>query len=183
MRSAIMVRAGLLRAGGALCAACVLVVCAGWAASAQEPPPQGGAAGPAAPRPKLDLETTISAKPTIIAAQVWSALEFEKTALRMVQNSGGLDSIQEIRETVHHGYALLRVATNGLEFAMNKSKYPNPMLQMRHEKIMEIRGTLNRCMLLLDNAQQLNDAQFVPTATEDLESAIDLLQDLAPRML
>jgi hypothetical protein len=183
MRSVDMDGTGVLRKRAAFCMGCMLVLCAGWAAAAQEPPSEGDAPSPAEPRPRLTLETTISDKPTIIAAQVWSAYEIETKILREMQSSATLDSIQEYHETVHQGYALLRVATHGLENAIGKSKYPNPMLKMRHEKIWEIRGSLNSCMLRLDSAKQLQDMHYVETAIDDLEIAVALLKELVPRML
>ncbi len=134
-------------------------------------------------KPAGSVDYKISDKPFIIAAQVRRAYSREKTAIEMLSKSADLESLTAIQDVVHDGYVLLRTATHGIEQQQANSRFANPLLALRIEKIMGVRHHLLLCLNGMQNAQKWNDPSFLSDATENLETAIQLLEALMPRML
>jgi hypothetical protein len=166
--------------------AAVAVLCAAWGSAALAADPQARSMGTGnyfTEKPAGSVDYKISDKPFIIAAQVRRAYMREKTAVDMLSKVSDLQSLTAIQEVVHDGYVLLRTATHGIEQAQSNSRYPNPMLALRIEKIMGVRHHLLLSLNGMQNAQKWSEPSFLTDATENLETAIRLLEALMPRML
>jgi hypothetical protein len=134
-------------------------------------------------KPWGSVDYLVSDRPVIIAAQVRRAHQQEITASRMLAQSADFDSLTPIQDVVHDGYVLLRTATHGIERTLANTKYPNPVLKMRIEKIMEVRHHILLSLNGMQNAQKWQDPSFAAEATENLDTAITLLEALMPKML
>lgn len=167
-----------------LVGACLIAVAsAGEVAWAQTSPPSAGRPNYFTVKPPGSIDYVITDKPVIIAAQVQYALRRELKAREMLSAQSDFDSLASIVEIIHDGYVLLRTAQHGLEKAQSNSKFPNPALINRTQKIRDVRDHLLVCMNSMGLAQKWEDARYVTEASETLDTVVELLEALIPEML
>lgn len=128
-------------------------------------------------KPPGSMDYRISHDRFIINAQVQLALQREMRALLMVSKSTAPESLATTREVIKDGYVLLRTATHGLDEAIKVSKYPEPLLKLYRDKVMEIRLQLVDCMADLQSAEQ-GDGNRIGPATERLKWSVERLKKL-----
>ncbi len=134
-------------------------------------------------RPPGSVDYVITDKPVIIAAQVRFALTRERSARQMLAGYSDFDALTQINDVVHDGYVLLRTAQHGIERAQSNSKFPNPALAVRAQKIRAARDELLACMNSLGLAQKWQDERYVTEASGTLDRAIELIEAMLPQML
>jgi hypothetical protein len=152
-------------------------------ARAQTSSPQFGKGNYFTIRPPGSVDYVITDKPVIIAAQVRFALSRESSARQMLAGYGDFDGLTAVNDVVHDGYVLLRTAQHGIERAQSNSKFPNPILAVRAQKIRAARDELLACMNFLGLAQTWQDTRYVAEASDKLDNAIELIEAMLPQML
>lgn len=150
---------------------------------AQSSPPQTGKGNYFTIRPPGSVDYVITDKPVIIAAQVRFALTRELSARQMLSGYSDFGDLTAVNDVVHDGYVLLRTAQHGIERAQSNSKFPNPILAVRAQKIRAARDELLACMNSLGLAQKWQDTRYVTEASGTLDRAIEIIQELLPKML
>jgi hypothetical protein len=169
--------------GRALAAGCLAAVCLSGRAWAQRPATGGAGKGNYfTVKPQGSADYAISGQPAIIAAQVRLAHVRLTTAMNMLADISDPSAVEPARLILYDGYVLLRTATHGIELALSNSKYPNPLLGRRRDKIWEVRLRLVASNGGLENAAKWSDETMLASARTELETAVELLEALMSQM-
>ncbi len=95
-----------------------------------------------APSPSLAQKTTlapgqarVSNEPRVIVQQIQQAIEQEKKALAAYEVIGPEDSVEVAHQAASNAYVLIRSAKDGIASIKARKKYPDPVLDLVHQKM------------------------------------------------
>ena len=99
---------------------------------------------------------------TIINGQVRLALEYERQALALLPSAGNPGVLENARQLVYDGYAMVRFAEAGTQHNSERSKFVNPLLGLQFDAMVQIRAKLRTCLTELANVAAGQGDQLPP---------------------
>lgn len=88
----------------------------------------------------------ITPNQTIINGQVRLALEYERQGLALLPSAGNPGVLEDARQLVYDGYAMVRFAEHGVRNARERSRFVNPLLNLQIGAMEQIRAKLRTCL-------------------------------------
>ena len=115
-----------------------------------------------------------SRNPAVFKAQLLEFILLERTTLREIQALPVDDSIPvdpQVRGRAHQAYSLIRAARWGMELAMERQTYQDPILALAHKRV-DVAWNLAR--FPVDNTS-IPRREYISRSVQDMSRAIQLV--------
>lgn len=124
----------------------------------------------------------ITLNQTIINGQVRLALEYERQALALLPSTGNPGVLEDARQLVYDGYAMVRFAESGTRHNSQRGRFVNPLLKLQVDAMELIRAKLRTCLTELQNVAA-GGGDRLPLAQRCVTDVIGDIETLLAGML
>lgn len=134
-------------------------------------------AAPAAVRAQPNPLFQMTRDPQVINSQIRAALPAGEKALELVTTAADPETLAIAVQSMRDSYKYLRAAQQSSEQMVRLSKFPDPLLQLRIQRIWPIRQHYLACEPVAD-AMAIGSAEARRRCTEQIEAAVRALRIL-----